>query len=270
MLAAEDNADVREALESVGKVTDGLESFLLKPKGMKSIELLEHMHAFAMRDPTYQLRIGEPLMPSAHLDAAITDEQCQLFVLAWRDLTMHELMKDAGGLGATMKIAKRKLNLYGAIQSHSGLANDEKQLQKLKNKTMLAALIAEIDQRDKNEANAKSEEELKNRCAVHSDAVVKLANNQGNVSKLTKIEIAAILLVGHSIDVGPMTRKANKKEALVARLEERIKASIDGSILATCTSAIDASGESHMDLDSDSDGQAVPGGHVQEHDYDEA
>jgi hypothetical protein len=134
LLAAEDIADVREALESVGKVTDDLESFLLKPKGMKSIELLEHMHAFAMRDPTYQLQIEEPLMPSAHLDAAITDEQCQLFVLAWRDLTMHELMKDVGGLGATMKIAKRKLNLYGAIQSHSGLlANDEKQLQKLKN-----------------------------------------------------------------------------------------------------------------------------------------
>jgi hypothetical protein len=88
----------------------------------------------------------------------------------------------------------------------------------------------------------------------------KLANNQGNVSKLTKIEIAAILLVGHSIDVGPMTRKANKKEALVARLEERIKASIDGSILTTGTSAIDASGGNHMDLDSDSDGQAVPGG----------
>ena len=57
LIAAEDNADVLEALESVGKVTDDLESFLLKPKGVKSIELLEHMHAFAMRDPQYQLRI---------------------------------------------------------------------------------------------------------------------------------------------------------------------------------------------------------------------
>ena len=58
MLAAEDNADVREAHESVGKEMDDLESFLLKPKAMKSIELLEHMHAFAMRDPKYQLRMG--------------------------------------------------------------------------------------------------------------------------------------------------------------------------------------------------------------------
>ena len=68
-----------------------------------------------------------------------------------------------------------------------------------------SASIAEIDQQDKNKANAKSEEELKNRHAVHSDAVVKLANNQGTVIKLTKIGIAAILLVGHSIDVGPMS-----------------------------------------------------------------
>eukprot|EP00978_Attheya_sp_CCMP212_P039894 scaffold211994_cov52-Attheya_sp.AAC.1 len=67
-----------------------------------------------------------------------------------------------------------------------------------------------------------------------------------------------------------MARKANKKEALVARLEERIKASIDGSILAMGNSAIYASGGNHMDLYSESDGQAVPGGHVQEHDYNEA
>eukprot|EP00978_Attheya_sp_CCMP212_P046197 scaffold378626_cov47-Attheya_sp.AAC.1 len=59
-----------------------------------------------------------------------------------------------------------------------------------------------------------------------------------------------------------MAQKANKKEALVARLEERIKASIDGSILTMGNSAIDASGGNHMDLDSDSDGQAVPGGHM--------
>eukprot|EP00978_Attheya_sp_CCMP212_P044461 scaffold311180_cov54-Attheya_sp.AAC.1 len=63
-----------------------------------------------MRDLQYQLRMGEPLMPGAHLDAAIMDEQRRLFVPVCRGLMMRELMKDAGGLGATMKIAKRKLN----------------------------------------------------------------------------------------------------------------------------------------------------------------
>jgi hypothetical protein len=87
---------------------------------------------------------------------------------------MRELMKDAGGDGATMKIAKRKLNMFGAIQSHSGLANNEKQLNKLKNRHILAASIAQINQLDWEEAAAKDEDEVQERRQADDGALQSL------------------------------------------------------------------------------------------------
>ena len=79
------------------------------------------MHAFALRDPKSQCRKQDGrddtvnmVEPSSHLDLAISDSQYNIILKASnRDLTMRELMKDAGGQGATLKIAKRKLNSLG-------------------------------------------------------------------------------------------------------------------------------------------------------------
>jgi hypothetical protein len=64
--------------------------------------------------------------PLAHLDLALSDLQHDLILKASkRGLTMRELMKDAGEQGATLKIAKRRLNSLATIQAHSCMANDE-------------------------------------------------------------------------------------------------------------------------------------------------
>jgi hypothetical protein len=82
----------------------------------------------------------------------------------------------AGGEGLTMKITKCKLNMFGAIQSHSDLANNEQQLNKLKNRHILAALLAQVNQLDRVEVAAKKDEdEVQKWRQVHDGAIVKLA-----------------------------------------------------------------------------------------------
>lgn len=129
---------------------------------------------------------------------------------------MRELMKDAGGQGATLKIAKRKINSLATIQSYSGMANDETRLQVLKNKYELAESLAEIERMDKADQQAKQNEALMEKRRKAPDAVAKLAAKGGDVSKLTKSEIVAILFVCYNKD-----EKDNdhKKEYLVNLLQ---------------------------------------------------
>jgi hypothetical protein len=99
--------------------------------------------------------------PLAHLNLTISDSQHDVILKASNmDLTMRELMKDAGGQGATLKIAKRKLNSLATMQLHSCMANDETQLQVLKNKYELAASLTEIDWKDKTDQQAKKNQAL--------------------------------------------------------------------------------------------------------------
>jgi hypothetical protein len=53
-------------------------------------------------------------------------------------------MKDAGGEGASIRLAQRKLDNLGYIKAHSGLANDPKRLSRLQNQLDLAASLADI------------------------------------------------------------------------------------------------------------------------------
>jgi hypothetical protein len=127
---------------------------------------------------------------------------------------MRELMKDAGG--ATLKIAKRRLNSLATIQSHSCMANDETQLQVLKSKYELAASLAEIDRKDKADQQAKKNQALMEKRAKAPDAVAKLVAKGGDVSKLTKLEIVAILLVSYNMHEKDNT---HKQEYLVNLLQ---------------------------------------------------
>jgi hypothetical protein len=96
---------------------------------------------------------------------------------------MRDSHHSAAYQGATMKIAKRKLNSLATIQSYSCMANDEMQLQVPKNKYELAASLAEIDGKDKAGQQAKKNQEIMAKCAKAPDAVAKLAAKGGDVSK---------------------------------------------------------------------------------------
>jgi hypothetical protein len=99
------------------------------------------------------------------------------------------------------------------------MANDEKKLNLLRNKLQLAASIAEISRMDKADAQSKknAEREVKKKLAPAASA--KLAEKQGDVSKLTKAEIVAILYYDYGDDV---CHTKHKKPELVKRLEDKI------------------------------------------------
>jgi hypothetical protein len=72
--------------------------------------------------------------------------------------------------------------MFCAIQSHSGLANNEKQLNKLKNRHILAASAAQINQLDREEAA----DEVQKRRQAYDGAIAKLASKGGDVNKIYK------------------------------------------------------------------------------------
>jgi hypothetical protein len=74
--------------------TDGLINFQLKPPGMQGLELLDHMTLYAKR----RLQTGEKLQPSSSLDVFMTSDQQLLFNPSVQDLTVREILKDAGGM----------------------------------------------------------------------------------------------------------------------------------------------------------------------------
>ena len=181
---------------------------------------------------------------------------------------MRELMKDAGGQGATLKIAKRRLNSLATIQSHSCMANDETQLLVLKNKYELAASLAEIDRNDKANQQAKKNQALMEKRAKAPDAVAKLAAKGGDVSKLTKLEIVAILLVYYNMHEKDNT---HKKEYLVNLLQGCIQRQ-PGNLGITIENGLNEAATptaQSADRESDAEHEGVHPGHTHDHSFNE-
>jgi len=71
---------------------------------------------------------------SVYLDAAMNQGNVAILKYTSDHLigknieTKWSLVKDAGGTGATMKLAKCKLDDFAMVKSYSGLVNDEKLL----------------------------------------------------------------------------------------------------------------------------------------------
>eukprot|EP00978_Attheya_sp_CCMP212_P031727 scaffold120920_cov35-Attheya_sp.AAC.1 len=266
---AQDNPDVRAAYESAGHVTDGLEAFQLKPASKKGEELLDHMHAFALRDPKSKTEDDTAVKPSAYLDLSISSDQLKIIMQPRaRDITMRELMRDAGGNGATMKIAKRKLSTFGAIQSHSGMANDERRLAQLRNKFELVASLAEINRLEKDNLEAKANSALMEKRTKAPAALAKLSTNNGKVKKLTKLEISALLLVHYSKDEND---KSKSKPYLVDMLIECIEKQPDclGAPVDALTVANPTQQPADSDSDKEQDDDDEPAGHTQEPSFEE-
>ena len=85
------------------------------------------------------------LRPSAWLDVAMTPEQLVLLDPTPEDLTVREIMRDCGGIGAIKKLAKRKLDAAGFINSDCCEANGPERTKRLKQALQLASSMAEIE-----------------------------------------------------------------------------------------------------------------------------
>ena len=168
-------------------VTHGLPSFQLKPAGIHGDALFAHMIAFRARHSC-------ETEPSKHLAIDVSPEQKTILAPTIHDLSVQAILKDAGGSGATKKLAQRKLNNSGAITSHCGLQNHPARVSKLLSALELAASLTEISalakaSKEKDKCNAKT-----NLLDLAPAALVKLNSDKvnGDVSKLTKKEICAV------------------------------------------------------------------------------
>jgi hypothetical protein len=61
----------------------------------------------------------------------------------------RNILKDAFGSSAKMKISKRTLDQYTLIKSHSGIVNSESNQNRMKNQMMLAKSLGEIEEADR-------------------------------------------------------------------------------------------------------------------------
>jgi hypothetical protein len=118
-------------------VTNGLATFQLKPPSLTGDAFFAHMVAFRARHSAQE-------RPSTFLEVEMTEEQAAILAPTIKGLSVKSILKDAGGAGATKKLAQHKLNNAGAITNHCGLQNNPERVQKLLATVQLTASLAEI------------------------------------------------------------------------------------------------------------------------------
>ena len=175
------------------------------------------------------------MSPSRYLGVEISDSNRAVLTVDDKTImTKREIMRDSIGTGATMKLAARKLDNLGRIKAHSSMTNDESNLAKLKNQCLLAQSIAEIKTGDKAAAEEKKSKELRDLVMLAGPANSKLAAKNGDLTKITKREICAILLVyyGTRVEEGK-----HAKQALIDMLSAKIEASPENIVIPAAAAA---------------------------------
>ena len=142
----------------------------------------------------FRARHSSQARPSQCLDVEMTDDQTTILAPTMQDLSVRAILKDAGGSGATKKLAQRKLNNAGAITNHCGVQNHPARINKLLSALELTASLAEISalsKANKDQDKCKADTALMDLAPA---ALVKLNSDKlsGDVTKLTRKEICAL------------------------------------------------------------------------------
>ena len=164
----------------------------------------------------------------------MSKDQVEILVPSEKDLLIGAIIKDAGGEGATKKLAKRKLNNTGAITNHCGVQNNPARLKKLKDALELTSSLAEISalsKANKDKDKRKTDTELMDSAPA---ALQKLNRLNGDVAKITKKEICAISFRFF----GRMYKEVDAKPTLMAGLTGLIAEQPDVLLEAAASSAV--------------------------------
>jgi hypothetical protein len=89
----------------------------------------------------------------------------------------------------------------GYIKAHYVLANSEERLKQMKRQAELADSLAEINRVDKEESTKKKSNEVLMLTLAVPAAVKKYREKGYDASKLTKVELASLLIVVYFIDI---------------------------------------------------------------------
>jgi hypothetical protein len=101
-------------------------------------------------------------------------------------------MRDAGGDGATKRLAKRKLDAVGYVNAHSCYANSDARLKRFRAAAQLAASLAEISRTQQADSAAKKAGESDKLKTVAPAALKKLRSKQMLFEKLTINELRSL------------------------------------------------------------------------------
>ena len=132
------HAEVEQVEKIPKNENDGLSHFELNPAGLKGDDLFDHMLKYRGQ------KMGD-MNRSDYLGIEVSSTQKGIIMPTKRELTHSRIIIDTVGLGAQLKLAKRKLDNLGYIKSHSGIQNDKERLKRLKSQLILAASLAEIN-----------------------------------------------------------------------------------------------------------------------------
>ena len=96
------------------------------------------------------------LAPSRHLDVEVSDGNRDIMAAAsaWH-LSKRDIMRDAGGNSANIKLAARKLDMMGFFKSHSGLIKSEDAVVRKTNQVILEKSVAVIQKDEADTARKK-------------------------------------------------------------------------------------------------------------------
>ena len=104
-------------------------------------------------------------------------------------------MRDIGRSGTGVKIYRQKLYAISYLKSKSGLVNNPERLGRLKDQLQLDTSIEDIldsQAETKKDKTQKLHKDMKDMVVAEEK---KMNDNNGDTSKLTKIEIASILCI---------------------------------------------------------------------------
>jgi hypothetical protein len=203
------------------KASLGLINFERFPAGLQGVDLLNHMTLFEKR----RCKGAEKLRPSPGLDIAMSADQELLFNPSAEDLTIREILRDAGGDGAVKKMAQRKLDSVAFVNAFSCYANSELRIKRFKQAARLTASLAEISKLTQEADLAKKGLESDLMKDIAPGALRKLRSKNMDFNSITVKELHALAYEYYNEDLpaaGNKKVKADKITELYLKNQARL------------------------------------------------
>ena len=168
-----------------------------------------------------QRRMHKDDEPSKHLELEISEtNRRRLKEHKIAQLEAKRKILNSGFNGnKKIRAAQRKLDGVGNIKNHCAIVNDERALEKLKNKQMMIDGIAQIEEANRKASSNKVQQAKEDLEKIAPAAKAKLLEKKV-VNTLTKAQIIAVL----SVYFGRLADAKKLKPSLVMDLENEIAA----------------------------------------------
>ena len=215
-VAAPAESEVLEAKDATTRITSGLATFELKPKGLTGEALLAHLIVKRTISPSSKTMLA----PRHHLDVEVSDGNRDVMAAASVcHLSKRDIMRDAGGKCTNIKLAHRKLDMMGFFKLHSVLINSEDAVERKTNQVMLVKSVAVIQKDKADTARKKKSTAESSLWEMVLAAKIKLAAKDNDANKITKKEICALLMACYTTVADEIK---HNKPIIVAMLSENI------------------------------------------------